>query len=228
MRKQVCCFVLCMALALGVVASGWAQAPAGAPAGGMKVGIIHIQRAIVESNEGKKAADKLNTQFMPKQNELQAKQAEIERLQKQLREQEKTLSDEARANLIRQVETKSKEFTRSREDAANDLEQAQGQVFNEIGQKVYKVLEDYARKNSYHVILDVSSPQSPVLWASSAVDVTDEIIKLFNAAPPTASGASAAPGAGSVSAPATGAPVTRPGGAVPAAKKPATPTQPRP
>lgn len=234
MNKQF--FAIVLAGAMCVFAAGGAfaqaqQAPQQAPAAA-KIGILNIQRAILESSEGKKAAEKLQTQFTPKQSELQTKQAEIERLQKQLRDQEKTLSDDARANLVRQVEQKTKEFTRTREDAANDLQQAEAQAFNEIGQRVLRVVEDYARKNGYHVLLDVSSPQTPVLWASSAVDVTDEIIKLFNAAPPAASGS--APAAGGAAAPATGgttAPATRPAPqpGQPAAKKPApaTPGTPR-
>ncbi len=230
MKRQVCCAMFAAFLILSVGAAAWGQNPA--PQAGVKVGIIHIQRAIVECEEGKKAAEKLQGQFTGRRNELQAMQAEIEKLQKQLRDQEKALSDEARANLVRQIETKTKEFTRKNEDATNDFQQAEGQVINDIGQRIMKVLDEYARKNGYHVVLDVSSQQSPVLWASSAVDMTDDIIKLYNAAAPAAPAAS--PGAKQPAGSVT--PATRPGGATgtgapaakqpaPAAKKPAPPPQ---
>ncbi len=224
MKKHVIATTLAgvLALATGI----FAQAPAGgaaAPAGGaapmpaaVKIGIINIQRAIVESDEGKKAAERLQGQFGPKRKELEGKQSEIERLQKQLRDQEKTLSDDAKSKLVRDVESKTREFNRTNEDATNEFQQAEANVINEIGSKVMRVIDDYARKNGFHMIMDVSSPQGPVLWASSAVDVTDEIIRLYNAAAPSMS-----------SAPPAGAPVARPpAGTAPAAKPAPRPTAP--
>lgn len=228
MSRQVCCAMLAAFLILSLGAAAWAQNPA--PAGVPKVGVFDIRRAIIESEEGKKAAEKLQSQFTGRRNELQAMQAEVEKLQKQLREQEKALSDEARANLVRQIESKTKEFTRKNEDATNDFQQAEGQVINDIGQRVMKVLDEYARKNGYHILLDIT-PQGPVLWASTAVDVTDEVIKLYNAAAPAPA---ASPGAKQPAG--SAAPAPRPGGATgtsppaakqpaPAAKKPAPPPQ---
>ncbi len=230
MKKQAFVLSLAYALGLGLAGNVSAQAPAApaAPAAAVKLGIINIQRAIIESNEGKKAAQKLQEQISPKRNDLQGRQAEIEKLQKQLREQEKTLSDEARGNLVRQVETKTKEFTRINEDYSNEAQQAEAQVINEIGQRVMKVLDEFARKNGYHVVLDVSSQQTPVLWAASSVDVTDEIIKLFNAVSPGASAGPAGnpPAAASGTPPAAKPPAAKPAitpgtPAAPAAKKPA-------
>jgi outer membrane protein len=233
MKKQLFAFTL--AAALTVATAGYGQAPfVPAPAPAVKIGLINIQRAIIESNEGRVAIERLQKQFAPRQTDLQTRQAEIEKLQRQLREQEKTLSDEARAGLVRQIEAKTKDFNRANEDATNDAQQAEAQAVNEIGQKMMKVLDEYARKYGYHVVFDVGSPQSPVLWASAAVDLTDDMIKLYNssapAAGPATSGAApaakpAAKPAAPAAAPATPAakpaapPVTKPA-TPPAAKKP--------
>ena len=108
MRKQA--FPLALAVALGVTLLGNVQAQNPAPTPGSKIGIINIQRAIVESEEGKKAQEKLRAEFAPKDKELRAKQEEIEKLRKQLQESERVLSDEARRNLVRQIETKDQGF----------------------------------------------------------------------------------------------------------------------
>jgi len=51
------------------------------------------------------------------------------------------------------------------------------------------------------VILDVSSQQSPVLWAAQTTDVTQEIVTAYNAqssvAPPAAGGAAKLPSSSS-------------------------------
>ena len=189
MRKQA--FSLALAVALGVTLLGNVQAQNPALTPGSKIGIINIQRAIVESEEGKKAQEKLRAEFAPKDKELRAKQEEIEKLRKQLQESERVLSDEARRNLVRQIETKTRDFNRSNEDLNADFQQAQGQMVNEIGRKLIKILDQYARENGYHLVIDVSSPQAPVAWASTTLDVTEDIIKLYNASL-AASAASAA------------------------------------
>ncbi len=196
MRKQA--FSLALAVALVVTLLGNVQAQNPVPTPRSKIGIINVQRAIVETEEGKKAQEKLKADFAPKVKELQAKQEELARLQNQLREQERALSDVARANLVRQIETKTKGFNRSREDFNSDGQQAQSEVLGKIGQKVLKVLGEYAVENGYHVVIEIGSPQTPVVWANRAVDVTDDIIKRYNAI----SAASAATGATTGTSPA--------------------------
>jgi outer membrane protein len=75
------------------------------------------------------------------------------------------------------------------------------------------VIDKYAKDNGYTLILDVSSPQTPVLYASNTIDVTKDIIDLYdkNTAPASAPGA--APTAAKP-APAT----PRPGAAAPPPK----------
>ncbi len=230
-RVVLCGFVALLALAVGAAAQNppASQAPpagqsGAAPSGAVKVGIINIQRAIVESNEGKKAADDLTKRFTPIRNELQKSQDEIAKLQKQLDEGGRVLNDEARANLVREIERKTKDFNRKNDDANSDFQQAESQLINTIGQKVMKVIDEYARKNSYDVILDVSSPQSGVLWATSRVDITDDIVAGYNAASgvpaPASGGGAAAPGAPAASGTPPATAPARPASRPPATKPP--------
>jgi outer membrane protein len=170
-----------------------------------KVAIINIQIAIAQSNDGQKAAADLQVKFQPKQQELSKAQQEITALQDQLRNQEKTLSDDARNRLLRSIDDKTRVFNRTNEDVTNEFQQAEQDAINEIGQRMMNVLGEYAEKNSYKIVLDVSSPQTPVLFADPSTDITRDIIDLYNqstakpaasAAPPAASPApTAAPAA---------------------------------
>jgi outer membrane protein len=65
----------------------------------------------------------------------------------------------------------------------------------ELGGKMMAVLEKYATQNAFAVVLDVSNPQTPVLWAASAVDITNDIVKLYDQAYPGTAAAPAAPAA---------------------------------
>jgi outer membrane protein len=54
------------------------------------------------------------------------------------------------------------------------------------------VIIKYARDNGYAVILDVSSQQTPVLYASDGIDITQDIIALYDKNAPSASSANPA------------------------------------
>ena len=89
---------------------------------------------------------------------------------------------------------------------------------NELGGRIMVVIDKYAKDNGYTLILDVSSPQTPVLFASNGSDITKDIIELYdkNAPPPTsAAPVTAAPGTATPPAKVR-PPVTRP--AIPPAK----------
>ena len=147
-----------------------------------RVAIISIQVAIAQSNDGQEAAKALGDKFAPKRVDLEKQQREISDLQNQLRNQEKTLSDEARTRLMRTMDDKTRKFNRDNEDATTEFQQAEQDAINEIGRKMMSVVIEHAQKNGITLVLDISSPQTPVLYADAGIDITEEIVELYNAA----------------------------------------------
>lgn len=206
------------ALALMLVAGiGNAQtAPANqTQSSSTKIGIIAIQQAIAATNEGKKDLEALQQRFAPKQAEIKSMSDEVENLKKQLQTQSDKLSDDARATQVRTLDTKQKLLQRTYDDAQGEYQQAQQEIVNRIGTKMVKVLEQYAKKNGYAVILDVSNPQTPVLYASETTNVTKEIVDAYNA-----QSAPATHAAKPASAPGSAAAAGKTGAASTAAKRP--------
>jgi outer membrane protein len=178
------------ALVLGVAAL--AQAQGQVPT---KIAIIHVQNAILSTKDGQKAAADLQTTFSPRQQELEKKQAELTALQDQLRKGSATMSEDAKTKLMRDIDATTTRVNRDTQDARSDLDEAQGKLMQELGGKMMAVLEKYATQNAFAVVMDVSNPQTPVLWAASAVDITNDIVKLYDQAYPGAAAAPAVPAA---------------------------------
>src|SRR4051812_17532333 len=175
--------VLLSVTALAQTGSAAPTPPAttGSTGTGTKVGIINIQQAIMLTNEGKRDLEALDKKFEPQRTTLQNLQKEVQGMQDQLKTQGDKLNEEARAKLVRDIETKQKSLQRQLEDAQSEYQGAQGELVNRVGGKLMEVLDKYAKSNGYSMILDVSNPQSPVLWASAPIDVTQEIATAFNA-----------------------------------------------
>jgi outer membrane protein len=200
--------VVFTALVLGVAAL--AQAQGQVPT---KIAIIHVQNAILSTKDGQKAAADLQALFSPRQQELEKKRAELTALQDQLRKGSATMSEDAKTKLMRDIDATTTRVNRDTQDAQSDLDESQGKLMQELGGKMMAVMEKYATQNGFAVVLDVSNPQTPVLWAASAVDITNDIVKLYDQAYP---GGSAAPGV----------PAAKPPAAVrPAAPAPAPPAK---
>ena len=155
--------IFCLAPVRGVRAQGAATAAA-APT---KIAAINIRNAIVATAEGKQAQAQLQSQFAPKQNELQNLQKQIEDLQRRMTEGARTLSDDEKTKMQREGELLSRRLQRGNDDLNEELNAAQGEIVDTIGRKMLEVMDRYSRENGYVAVLDTSAQGSPVVYASS-------------------------------------------------------------
>jgi outer membrane protein len=94
---------------------------------------------------------------------------------------------------------------RKKNEYQEDLNAAQAEVVNSLGRKMMDVLDRYAQDNGYVAILDSSAQNSPILYASKNIDITQDLIRLYDQAHP-AKATSAAPASKPVAAPKTATP----------------------
>ena len=202
------------ALLLLSAPAAWAQA-GGAAAAPVKIGLLNVRQAIVATAEGKQASAQMQSQFAPQQTELENTQKQIQELQNRLASGARTLSEDEKARLQRQGEYLARQFQRKQDDLNEAINVAQSDIFDSIGRKMSEVLDRYSRENSYAIILDTSAQGSPVIYGATQMDVTTDIIRLYDQAHPVRAPAAAAP--------ATPAPAQP---SRPAPAQPATPARP--
>jgi outer membrane protein len=189
--------MFCLAPVRGIRAQGAATAAA-APS---KIAVINIRNAIIATAEGKLAQAQLQSQFAPKQNELQTLQKQIEDLQRRMTEGARTLSDDEKGKMQREGELLSRRLQRGNDDLNEELNAAQGEIVDGIGRKMLEVLDRYSRENGFTAVLDTSAQGSPVVYGSSQSDITQDIVRLYDQAYPLKS-AGAAPAAPKPASPA--------------------------
>jgi len=178
-----------------------------------KVAVVSVQGAIVGTKDGQKAAADLEAKFAPKRKDIETRQNELTQLEDQMRKGGPLLAEEKRNQLTRDIDEKRKRLNRDIQDAQEEVDQEQQRALNGLLQRMLAVIEKYSKDNGYTMVLDVSNPNTPVLYASSAIDVTSDVISLYDktssggapAAPP-APAKPAAPGAVKPAAPAASAP----------------------
>ena len=179
-----------LAMLLGMPAA-WAQAGGASASATGKVGVINVQVAITSTAEGKQAAAELQSRFAPQQVELENMRKSMDDLQTRLRTGQTTLSDEEKARLAREGDQLNRSYQRKQQEAQDDFNDAQQDVVNRIGRKMVAVLDKYSKENGYALILDESAQQTPVVFAANQIDVTQDVIRLFDEANPVKTGTSA-------------------------------------
>jgi outer membrane protein len=180
------------------------------PAAPGKIGLINIQAAIASTEEGKKTLGDIQKKYEPRRNDLERQQQEINALQDQLQKQQTTLSDEERLRLTRELDEKQRLFKRAQEDAQADYQNDNQEAVRRIGQKMVRVINDYAQQNGFALVLDPAAVQLPVYFAARGLDLTDAIVKRYDAANPGPSPAASSSSPPPVKPAATSKPADKP------------------
>ncbi len=184
MNKMFRMTALAAAALIGSIAANAQAAPATSAAAAEKVGVLSIRQAIANTAEGKQASAELQSRFAPRQSELDNLNKQINDIRQRLQTGGDKLSQEEQIRLQRQGEALTKQAQRKQEDFQEDVNAAQQEVIDGIGRKMMDVLDRYARENGYSAVFDTSAQTSPILYASNKVDLTQEIIKLYDQAYP--------------------------------------------
>ena len=151
-----------------------------------KIGAINIQAAMTGTKEGQKAADELGQKLDPRKKAIDAKAAQIRELQDRLQRGGAAMSESAKADLTRQIDERTKSYNRDMEDAQAELQEDQRKIIDSMTGKMTSVIDKYAPEHGFSIIFDVSNPNTPLLYVSNMVDVTRDIIDLYDKAYPVA------------------------------------------
>ena len=215
--------VVFISLMLGAIA--FAQAPAAASAssaaaGPSRIGVIDFNRAVVESADGKKAAEAIKGEMSKLEADFTKAQGELESMQKEAQSKASVLSDAAKAELATKIDRKNVELTRINEDAQKQMSDLQERHFGPIAQAISKEVSAYASEQGLALVLDGSMQPSNIIFANDIADITTEIIRRYNANAGKTSSAPAAPKTSAPAAPSAARPApatTAPKTATPAA-----------
>jgi len=184
--------LLIPALLTLATASVWAQSspPPAAALGASKIAILNTQGALFGTAEGKQKLAEIQSQFSAKQADLENMRKNLEDLQNRLTNGARTLSDEERSRLERQGQHLQGQLQRKEQEYEADIKEAQQDAIENLSRKIGPVVTRYAQENGYQIVIDA---QVCSIYCSPQLDVTQDIIRLYDLANPV-KGAAPAPG----------------------------------
>ena len=184
-----------------------AAAPAAPQAVEAKVALIAFEQAVFSTNEGQQAVQTVQKKYEPKKAQIDTLSTEVDTLRKQAQAAPATATEEERARRQRDIDAKEKQLNRDAEDAQNAYNADLQEAYGKVAQKFSTTMKTYCQQNGFTLLLDVSSQQSPVMWALQQTDITAAAVDAYNkssgiAAPPPSAPSAGRP-MGSTTRPAT-------------------------
>ncbi len=174
-RAAVWCFAfVLLAPGAGPVAAQ-SSSPSEAP---VRVGIIDVQRLLLDSKVGKEALGELSSLRDRKRAEAETKQKEIEDLRNRLAEGRLSLSEDKLDELQKSIEQKIIDFRRFQDDAERELQKGQEEAFAQLERQVMPIIAQVGLEFGYTAIFNKF--QSGLLFAKDDVDLTDLILQRFD------------------------------------------------
>lgn len=144
------------------------------------VGFIDLQKALNLSDAGVKAKAEIGQQVKKYEAKVNAEQEALKEMKQELEKQAVLLSDEARSKREREFQQRAKEFQRFTKDIQEELKQRDADYTKRIIEDVLDIAREIGKEKGYAVILEKS--ESSIIYGDPAVDLTDDVIKAYNAA----------------------------------------------
>jgi outer membrane protein len=151
--------------------------PSGFCADNAKIGTVNFQKIFENSTTGKAVKAEINAQGQRMEKDLKAKGDEIKALEKRLGDDAGVMSKEAREEQRWEYERKIDEVKALKKKYDRQIQDLQMQRVNGVRQEVLQLIQEYGKKEGYLLIVEDVN----VVYAPSNVDLTDEIIKRYNA-----------------------------------------------
>lgn len=151
----------------------------------LKIGYVDLQKALNESESGKKAKDRFKLEVDRMEQSLEKRKQEVEKLKDELEKKGLLLKDEERGSLESDYRQKLRDFERQYKDSQQELQIKDREMTGRILEELRQVIQSMGEQGSYTVILEGNN--TVVLYGSRAIDLTDTVIKSYDAKGPTAS-----------------------------------------
>jgi len=165
-----------LSVLIGMILLGWFGSVLAAD---LKMAYVDIQRAVNESNAGKDAKKLIIKDGEKFQHLIADKQKELQTMKESLEKQALMLTPDARANKEKEYQNKLREFQRWGEDTQNEINQKRMEMERKISIGLLKVIQKVGADEGYTLILEKN--ENIVLFVSKTIDITDRVIKAYDA-----------------------------------------------
>lgn len=143
-----------------------------------KVGIIDLQKAMMETAELKKAQADMQAKYKPRQDEIDKLQLDLQNLQNQI--QSGKLSPAGTQEAQARGQREQRELQRKNDDLQSDVERDRTEILQRAGQRMKEIVKQIADAKGLDVVIDVTN----TFYYKPALEITTDAVAAFDKAYP--------------------------------------------
>lgn len=165
-------------LLLAVLALASFSVTAGAQ---VKIAVINSQKALLDTEEIKKAQADMEAKFKPRQDQMLKLQKELEDIQAQLNSGK--LNEVGTQEMQNEGQRKQRELQRMQQDLQDDVQNARTEILQRAGTRMQEVVKKLADEKGLDIVMDSAN----TIFFKTAFEVTAEATAAYNKAYPAGS-----------------------------------------
>ena len=150
-----------------------------APAEAQKIGVVDMQRALMETEDGRKAKDQLKKLFESRQKTLDKQQEDLKAMKEGLEKQQSVLSREVLGKKAEELQKKFAELQTTYMEFQRELQAKEGEMTRPILDRMQRIMKRIGQADGYALIMERG--EAGVIYVPSTYDLTDVLIQRYNA-----------------------------------------------
>lgn len=140
----------------------------------VKIGFVNGQRVVNESPQAKRAKQRLEKEFAPRDQELQQMAKRLQAMQENLDKNGMTMAESERRAKEREFADANREFQRKQREFREDLNLRQNEELAAIFERANKVIKQVAEAEKFDLIVQEA------VYFSPRIDITEKVIKALS------------------------------------------------
>lgn len=144
----------------------------------LRVAVVDVQLAILQTDEGKAAKTKLEKDVVQKRQDLVNQQNQLKKMQEEFQAQQAVLSDADKQAKEKDFQTKVQAFQQSQMKFEQEARQKEASELQKIFQNIQTEIQKISKERGYDMVFDKSA--SVLLFAKNASDITADVVKMYN------------------------------------------------
>lgn len=141
-----------------------------------EVAVVDWQQALMNTTAAKRSINQLRNQLGNQPQQVESLGQRVQQLQDRLQRDGSTMSESARNNLIKQLQTQGTEFEQKRDHLEQVRQQTEQNFLQQARPRLQRAMQSVIRAHHVDVLID----RSAVLYAPDALDLTNEVTAAYN------------------------------------------------
>lgn len=153
----------------------------GAVAAELKIGVVNMQTALTQSKGGIENTAKLKAFYEEKMTVLKQKDEEIKKVDQEYKSKATILNDENKKKYEKRLGQMVDELRRLSKESDDEFREMEAKLTDEVLKALNKVVAEIGKVEKFDLLLESGSTVTTVLYRDDAIDVTDRVIKAYDA-----------------------------------------------